>query len=327
MSLTRWEIICADVLTGLGRLPDKSIQCCVTSPPYWSLRDYGVQGQIGNEPTLEEHLTVMVKVFREVYRVLRDDGTLWLNYGDCYVGPNHKMHGKEAARYASRGAKDANKLAKAKCCMLPNKNLIGIAWRMAFALQTDGWILRSDIVFHKPNAMPDSAPDRPGRCHEYMFLLAKQRRYCYDREAVKEPVTGNTHSRGNGRNPKHSKYRGSFYDPPGGRRKHHGLYKVPHTLKMRNLRDVWSINTFAYPDAHFATFPPALVEPCILAGCPVGGLVLDPFLGSGTTTCVALEHGRRCVGIELNWKYVKLAVKRIFDSERKRMENNSEKGQ
>ena len=334
----RHTILHADVMDGLRSLPDRSVHCIVTSPPYWGLRDYGIEGQIGIEPSPEEYVQRIVAVFREARRVLRDDGTVWLNLGDCYA--------------RSRSAWG-----------LKAKDLVGIPWRVAFALQADGWYLRSDIIWSKPNAMPESVRDRPTKSHEYVFLLAKQARYFYDADAVREE----SHYRA----PKGSGTgRGRYSDDGMGSVPSGGVSANP---LGRNRRDVWTIPTRPYKGAHFATFPPALVEPCLLAGtsergaCPKCGapwrrvveiersdvprynsksagrrdcnygdgdsttlrarkivvrevgwqpscacgteetvpcVVLDPFAGSGTVSLVAHGLGRSSVGIELNEKYI-----------------------
>ncbi len=301
----------------LKTLPDESVQCCVTSPPYWGLRDYGVKGQIGLEKTPAEFIEKLVGVFREVKRVLRKDGTCWINMGDCYMSnPNRKM-----------------------VPGLKNKDLVGQPWMLAFALRADGWYLRRDIIWHKPNAMPESVKDRPALAHEYLFLLSKSGRYYYDSEAIKEPVTGNAHSRGSGVNPKcagwadgpgahstlqHAKPGGSYKGSIPGRKNGPGQDRrstrprqnssfsaaVSQLVERRNKRTVWTIPTTPYPDAHFATYPSALVTPCILASTKLGDTVLDPFGGSGTTGKVALELGRKAILIELNPNYGHLIEKR-----------------
>jgi DNA modification methylase len=278
------RIIPGDCIAGLRTLPDASIYCCVTSPPYWGLRDYGHDGQIGLEATPEAYVARMVEVFREVRRVLRDDGTLWLNLGDSY---------------GSR------------------KQLCGIPWRVAFALQQDGWVLRQDIIWHKPNPMPESVRDRCTKAHEYVFLLTKSERYFYDAEAVKEPMAESTfriHS-SPGVQKRAAESGGWKTDhTPGGR--HTGLCNGKESLRdgFRNRRSVWTVTTKPYSGAHFAVMPPDLVEPCIKAGCPEGGTVLDPFVGSGTTLAVAAELGRNAIGCELNPAYIELAERRIKDA-------------
>ncbi|MGM0843316.1 MAG: DNA-methyltransferase [Bacillota bacterium] len=261
------EILIGDTANILKSFPEKTFQSCITSPPYWGLRDYGIDGQIGAEETIDAYIKNLVDVFREVHRVLKDDGTLWLNIGDSYTSGN-------------RGWRDKDKKNPARAMSyrppnpegLKNKDLIGVPWKIAFALQQDGWYLRSDIIWNKPNCQPESVKDRPTRSHEYVFLLTKSEKYYYDYEAIKEPGA-------NG--------------------------------KLKNRRTVWNINTKPFKEAHFAVFPPALVEPCILAGSRPDSIVLDPFFGSGTVGEVAMEKGRKCLGIELNPEYGEIARKRI----------------
>jgi site-specific DNA-methyltransferase (adenine-specific) len=304
-----WQGDCRAVLASL---PDQSVQCVVTSPPYWGLRDYGVDGQIGLESTPAAFVAEMVAVFREVRRVLRDDGTLWLNLGDAYsssgkgaVGsfdserPGWELvRGKRTERGQGRWGG-----GNIDCAGLPAKNLLGMPWRVAFALQDDGWILRSDIVWAKPNPMPESVSDRPTKSHEYIFLFAKSARYFYDAEAIKEDVTGNAHPRGNGQNPKR------MIAPDGVRS--NATFAAAELVSSRSKRTVWTVATNPYSEAHFATFPPKLIEPCVLAGCPAGGVVLDPFAGAGTTLLVAKNLGRAAVGIELSPIYCELIVNRL----------------
>ena len=258
-----------DALAVLQRLPSNSVQCVVTSPPYWGLRDYNFGEQIGLEATLPQFLNRLRTIFSEARRVLRDDGIMWLNIGDGYTSGNRGWR-----------APDKKNPARAMSVRpdtpegLKPKDLQGIPWRLAFALQDDGWYLRADIVWNKPNAMPESVKDRPTRAHEYLFMLTKNEHYYYDRRAIIEP---------NG----------------------------------RNCRSVWNIHTQAFPGAHFATFPPRLVEPCIKASTRPGDFVLDPFFGSGTVGVVARSFGRRYVGIELNPAYVALAAERLMGDETK----------
>jgi len=303
-----------DALEVLRGLPSESVHCCVTSPPYWGLRDYGVEGQLGLESTPEAYVERMVEVFREVRRVLRDDGTLWLNLGDSYTknksnngGYSEKSTLQGFTRPDTKGRQaDESGLRIKLSHGLKKKDLIGIPWRVAFALQADGWYLRSDIVWYKPNAMPESVTDRPTKAHEYIFLLSKSSKYYYDAEAIKEPLARpeeplrKTPAVFGGQN-KHDGY---------GTRKYSGNEYVG-TYTGRNKRSVWIVSTKPFPEAHFAVFPPDLIEPCILAGCPVGGTVLDPFLGSGTTLLVARRLGRSGIGIELNPDYCAMASRRI----------------
>ena len=267
---TIWQGDCREVLRGLE---ESSVHCVVTSPPYWGLRDYGADGQLGLEDTPADHVANMVDVFREVRRVLREDGTLWLNYGDTY---------------AATGSG------------LKPKDLCGIPWRVAFALQEDGWWLRQDIIWHKPNPMPESCTDRCTKSHEYIFLLAKSPRYYYDADAVREPNSDPTRT---------NFERGVKLDKS---RKDLASWSKPYKPAAgRNRRSVWKIPVNSYPGAHFATFPHDLVKPCIMAGCPDGGTVLDPFTGSGTVAEVARANGCKFVGAELNPEYIELAKKRL----------------
>ena len=304
-----WTIHQGDALTVLKIMPDKSVHCCVTSPPYWGLRDYGMPGQYGLEPTPEEYVAKMVEVFREVRRVLRDDGTLWLNLGDSYANDT-KWGGQSGEKNRSSviGGYQTCRNLRTNSGLKP-KDLVGIPWRVAFALQADGWYLRSDIIWHKPNSMPESVADRPTKAHEYIFLLSKSEHYYYDADAIREPHKDESLERWK---------LGSTWDgervrgyPSGAK---HSM--VPEQMchpRGRNKRTVWTVATQPFPDAHFATFPPKLIEPCILAGCPIGGTVLDPFSGAGTTGLVALRHGRRYIGIELNPEYVEMSKRRIMN--------------
>jgi len=315
------RILCGDCLDVIKTLPAESVNCCVTSPPYWGLRDYGVDGQIGLEETPDAYVSRLVEVFREVRRVLKDDGTLWLNLGDSYATGAGKVGncpggGKQGEKWAGyRGGHDKDpKAAGVGPMTQPNrmpiaglkpKDLVGIPWMVAFALRADGWYLRQDIIWHKPNPMPESVRDRCTKAHEYMFLLSKSAWYYYDAEAVKEDAQHPEirHKSSNKSDAQEAAFHG----------------RAPTNLGRcgtsddgkRNRRSVWTVSTKPFKGAHFATFPPALVEPCILAGCPVGGTVLDPFAGAGTTGLVALEEGRNFLGIELNPDYVTLIEKRL----------------
>jgi DNA modification methylase len=303
-------IICGDALVELRKLTDESVNCCVTSPPYWGLRDYGVPGQLGLEKTPEEYVARMVEVFREVRRVLRSDGVFWLNLGDTYSAQRWTGTGKGQPMNKYRdGQRDIN---PEKATGLPDKNLVGIPWRVAFALQADGWWLRQDIIWAKPNPMPESVRDRCTKAHEYIFMLTKSARYWYGAEAVKEPVCEVSLKR--------AEY-GWDCDRPSTKNNALGDKAGIHTEKMgtrfvnpegRNLRSVWTITTKPYAEAHFATFPPEIPERCIKAGCPKGGKVLDPFFGAGTTGLVAMRLGREFIGIELNPAYCEMAKKRIY---------------
>lgn len=306
-------ILCGDALDKLRTLDSQSVQTCVTSPPYFALRDYGIDGQIGLEETPKEYIDKLVEVFREVKRVLRPDGTLWLNIADSYAGSTKAGKWREGSARADgsvrgdgQSRRNRNGIGAVEGCK--PKDLIGIPWMLAFALRADGWYLRQDIIWNKPNAMPESVRDRCTKSHEHIFLLTKQPRYYFDYEAIKEPAAmkGNSKSfRGGGR---------SFYNSAEATRESHGNMK--NETGTRNKRDVWTIATHPFKEAHFATFPEKLVEPCILAGCPEGGTVLDPFTGSGTTGVVAKKHGRNFIGIELNPEYREMAIKRINETER-----------
>ena len=295
-------IIHGDCLEVLQTLEENSIDCCVTSPPYWGLRDYGVGGQFGLESTPDEYVQKLVEVFREVKRVLKDEGTLWLNLGDSYCGSNSA--GIEDNKSAGKGSRKTVVKEKPNKIIdgLKPKDLVGIPWRVAFALQADGWYLRSDIIWHKPNPMPESVRDRPTKAHEYIFLMSKSPRYYYDQDAIREPSkypNDNRKARVNSQSKDFKKLIGN---------------KVCYgdkTYEKRNKRSVWAVSTKPFSEAHFATFPPDLIEPCILAGCPSDGVVLDPFFGAGTTGLVAIRNGRRYIGIELNEEYIEIAKKRL----------------
>jgi DNA modification methylase len=287
--MSQVNILNMDAVKGLKTLPDNSINCCVTSPPYWGLRDYGVDGQIGLEDTPDEYVSHIVEVFREVRRVLRDDGTLWLNLGDSYTGvggerPNSGLS-KLADNYAPRknprnqNRDDRGDVPRVKRKLLAKhkqKSLLGIPWRVAFALQEDGWVLRQDIIWHKPNPMPESVTDRCTKAHEYIFLLTKNSKYYYDNDSIKEKSV-----------------------------------TTPNGIPFRNKRSVWTVTTKPFKGAHFAVMPQDLVEPCVKAGCPEGGVVLDPFAGSGTTLVVASRLNRSAIGIELNSEYVSIIEERL----------------
>jgi site-specific DNA-methyltransferase (cytosine-N4-specific) len=256
-------LIIGDSKKVLTQMPEGVFQTCVTSPPYWSLRNYNIPGQIGLELSLNDYIQNVVEVFEQVHRVLRDDGTLWLNIGDSYTSGGRTWRAPD-----KKNSIRAMDIRPPTPEGLKPKDLIGVPWRLAFALQAAGWFLRADIIWNKPNCQPESVKDRPARCHEYVFLFSKAERYFYDCEAIRGP-------------------------------------------NDRNLRTVWDINTQPYPKAHFATFPPTLVEPCITLGSRPSDLVLDPFIGSGTTGLVALQMGRRFVGVELNPEYVSIAERRM----------------
>jgi DNA modification methylase len=403
-----FKIIQGAALPVLRSMPDESVHCCVTSPPYWGLRSYGTEpqvwgglqdcghewgdeqlrggpagkqgatgqradrrnvaeqesgsksqgawcqlcgawrGELGLEPTPELFVEHTVEVFREVRRVLRADGTLWLNIGDSYNANQGKQNldvlGQEYAGGGHKASRSLTNTVRPRPDWLKPKDLVGIPWMLAFALRADGWYLRSDIVWHKPNPMPESVNDRPTKSHEYIFLLSKSERYHYDAEAIKEKSTGTAHDRSRkersmdgqktvptgerngirapGVNPKSQKWPNGWSAEAG---RHDGIgdgrfrpkqnasfsAAVVGIVEFRNKRSVWTVPTEAYPEAHFATFPKALVRPCILAGCPKGGTVLEPFTGSGTTLEVAMELGCNAIGIELQPDYIPLIEKRL----------------
>lgn len=285
-------IIYGDCRDKLKELEPESVQMCVTSPPYWGLRDYGHDDQLGLEETPEEYTANMVEVFRQVKRVIKDDGTLWLNLGDSYAGNNSRASTGGRAGYGTKREGVFNNLSG----NLKQKDLVGIPFRVAFALQADGWYLRQDIIWHKPNPMPESVTDRCTKSHEYIFLLSKSAKYFFDAEAIKEEAETLPHKMGGKRTSK---------DRNDGDRQN-----VVIGDGKRNKRSVWSINTQPYSEAHFAVFPEKLIEPCIQAGSKVGDVVLDPFFGSGTTGEVAERFGRDYIGIELNEDYKSLQRKR-----------------
>ena len=363
-SATTWHVHQGNVFDVLPTLPDASVDCCVTSPPYWGLRDYGtasweggdaacahrvggqvqdakapgaittgvrpgvdasmcrecgarrVDAQLGLEPTPAEYVENMVRVFREVRRVLKDDGTLWLNLGDSYAGSwGAQSRQGDTGQMSGRSVISAQQIAAAakrdRCTGsltntpgLKAKDLCGIPWRVAFALQADGWYLRSDLIWHKPNPMPESVTDRPTKAHEYLFLMSKSERYYYDKDAIADPATN----------------AGKVLDYPGDQKANDTDDVMQATrpkgreitvAALRNKRTVWSICSEPYAGAHFAVMPTALVKPCVLAGCRKGGAVLDPFAGSGTVLQVADEHGCSSIGVELNPKYVEMIVARM----------------
>jgi len=302
----------------LKNIESESVNCCVTSPPYFRLRNYNVENQIGLEQTPDEYVQKMVEVFREIKRVLKKDGTLWLNLGDSYNGSGknfgHKNGISKICMQASN--KGSIGLLPTKVNGLKPKDLIGIPWRVAFALQNDGWYLRSDIIWHKTNAFPESVLDRPSRSHEYIFLLSKSRKYYYDCESIKEPSKFVERKSDINK----SKDNRKFFDKTMGGggtsfKGHSGYYKEDGTPigtpGKRNKRSVWIISTKPFSGAHFATFPPDLIKPCILAGCPENGIVLDPFFGSGTTGYVSQMLNRRWIGIDLNKDYCDIASDRL----------------
>lgn len=337
-----------DVLEGLRAMDSESVQCCVTSPPYWGLRDYGIEGQIGLEKTPEEYIEKMVRVFREVHRVLKNDGTIWINIGDSYYGSwgnsgarEGNQREKRRPRLERNGQSTDRPASSKKHNSIKPKDLIGIPWMLAFALRADGWYLRQDIIWSKPNPMPESVTDRCTKSHEYIFLLSKSQRYYYDSDAIRENPkpstiarlsqdinnqTGSLRANGGTRPDRPMKTvfkgRGGLSKPDYDKRKwidrHDGISRPPMTMKNRqynplgaNKKSVWTLPTARFPDAHFATFPPQLIAPCILAGSREGDTVLDTFFGSGVTGEVARDHGRKCDGIEIHPDYCELSIKRF----------------
>ena len=307
------KILVGDVRSRLAEISDKSVQCVVTSPPYWGLRDYGNDGQIGLEQTPQEYVAEMVSVFREVWRVLADDGVLWLNLGDSYfskikgtggmnpeTSPKNAIKGKVNFQAFEPIHLDAGNLP------IKQKDLVGIPWRVAFALQDEGWYLRQDIIWAKPNPMPESVTDRCTKSHEYIFMLTKNSKYYFDNQAIKEPTAnlgktkikfgGNKY--GDSDDPKRATKSGNEYTDTG----------------LRNKRDVWTIPTKPFKGAHFAVMPEAIIEPCVLASSRPGDTVLDPFTGSGTVGVVCLRHNRNFIGTELNPEYAQIALNRIKDA-------------
>ena len=311
-------ILQGDVIERLQDIEDNTIQCVVTSPPYWGLRDYGEDEQLGLEETPEEYVENMVKVFREVRRALKDDGTLWLNLGDSYSSGGRST----TTNQTLRGNNDYGVTRPKPSENIKPKDLIGIPWRVALALQADGWYLRQDIIWHKPNPMPESVTDRCTKSHEYIFLLTKSANYYYDADAIREPhtwVENKPRPSGMSRNGKKYREKVKYGGGGTGFSGHSGSYKADgsplnHPLG-RNKRSVWKINTQPYKEAHFAVFPEKLPELCIKAGSKKGDIVLDPFFGSGTTGYVAQRLYRKWLGIELNPEYIKIANKRFVQQE------------
>lgn len=342
--MSGWEVQIGDCLGLAKALPDDSIDCIVTSPPYWSLRDYKNPDAWGLEPTLGEYLARLGSLFEELRRALKPTGTCWVNMGDAYASDS-KWGGSTGGKHVE-GLHGATQVGRNKVCTgLPDKNLIGLPWRVAFMLQDQGWYLRSDIIWAKPNPMPESVRDRPTRAHEYIFLLAKCPRYAYDADAIRTPLTdvsiarleqpnyanqnGSTRAHGgvgyvrgalvqgktNGNMKavakKSDKQRGHSRRHDGFNDRWDAMEKSEQCANGANARTVWDIATVGFPDAHFATFPPELPKRCILAGCQEGGLVLDPFSGSGTTGMVAVQLGRRYLGFEVNPDYAEMPKGRI----------------
>jgi DNA modification methylase len=292
------QILEGDCIETLKTLPEQSVQTCVTSPPYYGLRNYGNDKQIGLEETPVAYVEKLVQVFREVRRVLKDDGTLWLNLGDSYAS----KFPCDRRNIIGNGSPDDKMQRKSRLFGdLKEKDLMGIPWLVAFALRADGWYLRQDIIWAKPNPMPESVKDRCTKSHEYIFLLSKSAKYYYDADAIAEPAAYD------GR--KDEEYKGGDKDVS--ITAHTRRNKDADGNRIRNKRSVWTVNTKPYKGAHFATFPPDLIEPCILAGSKEGDIVLDPFNGSGTTGEVSIKHRRNYIGCELNPDYIKLTHKRL----------------
>ena len=321
-------IINGNSLEVLKSLPDNSIDCCVTSPPYYALRDYGCDGQIGLEETPEKYIESLCDVFSEVRRVLTPEGTLWLNIGDSYNG--NKVGNIEVVK--NKKVSESNDFHKKLCGGAKPKDLIGIPWMLAFALRSQGWYLRQDIIWQKPNPMPESVTDRCTKSHEYIFLMSKSQKYYFDYEAIQEPCADQSRTnyacgnRTNGinkdRNDNDFGERSKNWKPRTKNCQYDG--QKPNSFHLsrengepdkeyyvRNKRDVWSVNVKPCSEAHFATYPFELIKPCILAGCPENGIVLDPFMGSGTTAIVARSLNRNYLGVELNPEYIKIAHKRL----------------
>ena len=305
------KIHCGDAAEVLRSLPTESVNCIVTSPPYYALRDYGVTGQIGLEQSPEEYVDKLMEVFAECHRVLRSDGTLWLNIGDSYAGSN-KGKGKKVRTGVQPDASNIGDIITTfNIKGYKNKDIIGIPWLLAFALRDSGWYLRQDIIWYKPNPMPESVEDRCTKAHEYIFLLSKSPKYYFNYRAIMEPANYD----GRKKMIREGSKRLSLGEKAclgvqtickGGER-----WKLTDGKYMRRKRDVWSVPTRPLKEAHFAAYPPDLIKPCVLAGCPVGGVVLDPFMGAGTTALVAQELGRHYIGIELNSEYVGIAEWRL----------------
>jgi DNA modification methylase len=331
------KIYLGDCREILKRLPERSVNCCVTSPPYFGLRDYGCDGQIGLEATPVEFVAEMVSVFREVKRVLRDDGVCWLNLGDSYCGYKGDQYGIAKGNLTARTpvAVDGRfETGTPQTSGVKNKDLIGIPWMVAFALRADGWYLRQDIIWHKPNPMPESVTDRCTKSHEYMFLLTKSDRYFFNSDAIKEDAVcghlpGNNSHKGEtayaegdskhrtkaglvnyAKKVRESAAKGSFNGKTEAMADT-GQNAFRAVVDKRNKRSVWTVSVKPYKGAHFATFPADLIRPCVAAGCPEGGTVLDPFTGSGTTAEVAKANGCKFIGCELNPEYLKLAADRF----------------
>ena len=305
-------ILCGDALKTLKNFPDESIHCSITSPPYYGLRDYHKEGQIGRETTVEEYLEKLVRVFREVRRVLKKDGTCFIVIGDSYAGTGSKGDREDPKHPIGRTGQKVS--LSQKMVGYKSKDLMGIPWRLALLLREDGWYLRSDIIWHKENAMPEACRDRPSRSYEHVFLLSKSPRYYYDYDAMAEPmkeISKKRYVRGRRADNKYLREDAGIKVQKINEARRYGHYKGDNIPQFRNKRDIWTINTVSFRGNHYAAFPPKLAEICMLAGCPENSIVLDPFMGSGTVGLVALRKGRKYIGIELNEDYVELAKKRI----------------
>ncbi|HEO1201114.1 TPA: site-specific DNA-methyltransferase [Streptococcus agalactiae] len=308
-------IINLDALVALKELPNEIFDCCITSPPYYGLRDYKVKGQIGREESPEEYLNKLVEVFDQVKRVLKKDGTLWIVIGDSYVGTGSKKEYKDQKNKNGRTGQKVSVTKKLK--RYKTKDLIGIPWQLALKLREDGWYLRSDIIWHKENAMPESCKDRPSRSYEHIFLLSKSKKYFYNYEAMKEPmkeISKKRYIRARGKDNKYLKENTGAKRQSINEAREYGEYIGDNVPQFRNSRDIWTINTNAFKGKHYAVFPPKLVEICIKAACPNNGLILDPFMGSGTVGMVATKMNREYIGIELNEDYCKMAKERIEEN-------------
>ena len=312
------KIIEGECISVLQTLPAESVQCVVTSPPYWGLRDYGIDNQIGLEKSPEEYCENLVRVFREVRRVLKPTGTVWLNLGDSYSsqgGAVQEQTVRKTPNYVNRGQLGDNGIGTSRkpAAGLKPKDLVGTPWRVAFALQADGWYLRSDIIWSKPNPMPESVQDRPTKAHEYIFLLTKNSKYYYDADAIREPMSEATKVRD--KNGFSGAFKGQMRGSPNESRWQDGRpIDTPtfYSEQGRNKRSVWEVTTQPYSEAHFATYPEKLIEPCVKAGTTETDTVLDPFSGSGTTGLVAVRLNRSYIGIELNPEYAQMSRERII---------------
>lgn len=314
MTIELNKIYCGNAIDVLKSFPAESVNCVVTSPPYYGLRNYGVDGQIGLEDSPEAFIERLVDVFMECHRVLKRDGTMWIVIGDSYAGSGRGVGNVNIKGIQSSVSFMCDILKPYRINGYKNKDLMGIPWALAFALRSRGWYLRQDIIWHKPNPMPESVKDRCTRAHEYIFLLSKSPRYFFNHAAMLEPA--NYDGRKKGIREASKKYVLPNTGAPiqtiskGGER-----WTIVDGVHVRNRRDVWRVNTRPFKSAHFATFPPELITACVTAGCPVGGVVLDPFIGAGTAAVVARRHGRQFVGVELNPEYIKIAEKRLAESD------------